>query len=86
MVILAMLYCFDSLLFGVSVITDSHLRKISSPKNYVGDVATGLTLFYIAGVVLPLVAGYIWEYRGDNSAFVFGSLLAIVAAIVSRKL
>jgi MFS family permease len=32
MVILAMLYCFDSLLFGVSVITDSHLRKISSPK------------------------------------------------------
>jgi hypothetical protein len=74
------------LLFGVSVITDSHLRKISSPKNYVGDVATGLTLFYIAGTVLPLVAGYIWDYRSAHTAFVFGSLLAIVAALVGRKL
>jgi predicted MFS family arabinose efflux permease len=86
MVILSMLYCFDSLLFGVSVITDSHLRKISSPQNYIGDVALGLTLFYIAGTLLPLVAGYIWDYRGAHSAFVFGSLLAIIAALVSRKL
>ena len=83
---LSMLYCFDSLLFGVSVITDSQLRKISSPQNYVGDIATGLTLFYIAGTILPLTAGYIWDYRGAHSAFVFGSLLAIVAAFVSRKL
>jgi predicted MFS family arabinose efflux permease len=86
LVVLSMLYCFDSLLFGASVITDSHLRKISSPQNYVGDIATGLTLFYIAGTILPLVAGYIWDYRGAHSAFVFGSLLAIVAALVSRKI
>ena len=83
---LSMLYCLDSLLFGVSVITDSQLRKISSPEDYVGDIATGLTLFHIAGVVFPLVTGVIWEYRGATSAFIFGSLLAFAAALVSRKL
>lgn len=85
-ILLSALYCFDSLLFGVSVVTDSHLKKISRPQNFVGDVAVGLTLFHLAGVLFPLAGGVIWEYLGKNLTFLFGSFLAGLAALVSRKL
>ncbi len=85
-ILLSALYCFDSLLFGVSVVTDSHLKKISRPQNFVGDVAVGLTLFHLAGVLLPLAGGVIWEYLGENVTFLFGSFLAGLAVLVSRKL
>lgn len=84
--LLSILYCFDSLLFGVSVLTDSHLKKVSSPKNFVGDVAAGLTLFHLAGVLIPLVGGTIWEYMNKNLTFIFGSILAGLASLISRKL
>lgn len=84
--VLVLLFWCDSLLFGVSVLTDSYLKNISAPGNLVGDVATGLTLFYIAGFLTPHLAGIIWENRGSESAFAFGSILALLAALVSRKL
>lgn len=84
--VLVLLFWCDSLLFGVSVLTDSYLKKISASSNLVGDVATGLTLFYIAGFLMPHLAGMIWDNRGSESAFAFGSILALLAALVSRKL
>ena len=84
--VLVLLFWGDSLLFGVSVLTDSYLKEISASSNLVGDVATGLTFFYIAGFLMPHLAGLIWDNRGSESAFVFGSILALLAALVSRKL
>jgi len=84
--LLTLLYCLDSLLFGVSVITDSHLKKVSRPTDFVGDVAAGLTLFHLAGVLLPLSCGIIWDYYGCDSVFLFGVFLTGLAALTSRKL
>ena len=84
--VLVLLFWCDSLLFGVSVLTDSYLKEISASSNLVGDVATGLTLFSIAGFLMPHLVGMIWDNRGSESAFAFGSILALLAALVSRKL
>lgn len=84
--VLVLLFWCDSLLFGVSVVTDSHLKKKSTSSNLVGDVATGLTLYYIAGFLMPYLAGMIWDNRGSESALALGSILALLAALVSRKL
>lgn len=84
--VLVLLFLCDSLFFGVSVLTDSYLKKVSLSGNLIGDVATGLTLFYIAGFLIPHLAGMIWDYRGSETAFGFGSILALLAALVSRKL
>jgi MFS family permease len=84
--VLVLLFWCDSLLFGVSVLTDGYLKKTSVSSNLVGDVATGLTLFYLAGFLMPRLVGMIWDNRGSESAFAVGSILALLAALVSRKL
>ena len=39
------LFLLDSLLFGMSVVTDSYLRTSSQYSSYIGDIGTGMTFF-----------------------------------------
>ncbi len=82
----SILYGLDSILFGVSVVTDGWLKNNSQASNYVGDIAIGYTLFHLASILLPPITGLIWETRGADDAFLIGSGFAILAAVVSRKL
>jgi len=84
--VLILLYFFDSLIFGVSVITDSHLKRVSRADDMIGNVACGLTLFHIGKTVFPLVGGILWSHFHQQATFLAVSLLAILAVWVSRKL
>ncbi len=85
-VIRILLYFFDSLLFGVSVVTDSHLKKVSRPKDTIGNVACGLTLFNLGKTVFPVIGGILWSHFHQHATFLVVSVLAILAVWVSQKL
>lgn len=84
--VLSALFLLDSLVFGASVATESHLKQVSAPEDFIGNVAVGLTLFSLAGLVMPLVGGYVMAAFGREPAFLMGTALAIVAIVVSRML
>ena len=81
-----MLFLLDSLLFSTSVITEGYLKNKSLPRDLIGDVATGLTLFYIAEVLTPLLGAMLWELLNFKATFLLGSILACISILVSRKL
>jgi len=84
--VLSVLFLTDSLVFGASVATENHLKSVSAPEDIIGNVAAGLTLFSLAGLVMPLVGGYVMATLGREPAFLMGTLFAIVAILVSRIL
>jgi predicted MFS family arabinose efflux permease len=84
--VLILLYFFDSLLFGVSVVTDSHLKRVSRAKDTIGSVACGLTLFHLGKTIFPLAGGILWSYFHQQATFLAVSLLAVLAVWVSKKL
>ncbi len=83
---LILFYFFDSLLFGVSVVTDSYLKRISYAKDTIGDLASGLTLFHLGKVILPLAGGVVWSHFNQQATFLVCSILAGLALWLSRKL
>jgi hypothetical protein len=82
---LALLFIIDSTFFGISVVTDSHLKHTGRAMDYVGDVGTGMTLFSLAAVVTSFVGGLLWQPLGGH-AFLLGSLVCLAAIIVGGHL
>lgn len=80
------LYCLDSLLFGVSSIGDSYLKFNTPPEKLFDHLSIGLALYYLAGVLFPVVGGILWEISGSKSTFLLGSILMLIAAAVSLRL
>ncbi len=85
MLALGTLFVIDSAFFGVSVVTDSHLRKTGAASDYVGDVAMGMTLFSLSAILMSLAGAALWRPFGAN-AFLLGTLVCLIAAVVGRQL
>ncbi|MBN7797816.1 hypothetical protein [Parahaliea mediterranea] len=79
------LFLLDSLLFGMSVVTDSFLRTTGQYSNYVGDIGTGMTFFYFAAVLMSLLGSALWDTLGYH-AFLLGSLVCLLAMITGQSL
>ena len=84
--VLILFYFFDSLLFGVSVVTDSHLKRVSQAEDTIGNVACGLTLFHLGKTIFPLAGGILWSHFHQQATFLVVSILAGLAVWVSKKL
>jgi hypothetical protein len=83
--VLVFLYLVDSLIFGVSIVTDSTLKVLVKPSELLGQISTGLSIFHIAGIILPLVAGLILAVTDNLTLiFLFAAALAWIAAITSQ--
>ena len=81
-----LLYLFDSLLVGLSVVTDSYLKGVVQAKNTIGNLANGFTLFHLGKAILPLAGGVLWDYFNLQATFLMASILAGLAIWVSKKL
>ncbi|MCP5128727.1 MAG: hypothetical protein H6985_03990 [Pseudomonadales bacterium] len=79
------LFLIDSLLFGVSVVTDSYLRITGEFSSYVGDIGAGMTCFSIAAVVMSMIGGALWGPLQHN-AFLLGAVVCVLAMIAGRGL
>lgn len=82
---LSVLFLIDSAFFGISVVTDSHLKKTGEPSDYVGDVGVGMTLFSVAAVLMSLAGAALWQPFAGN-AFLLGFIVCLIAAVVGRRL
>jgi len=83
--LLVVLFLLDSVVFGVSVVTDSTLKVLVKPSELAGQLSTGLAVFHAAGIVLPLTAGLILASTENLTViFFFAATLAWIAAIVSQ--
>ena len=85
LIALCTLFLVDSLLFGVSVVTDSYLRTTGKFSSYVGDIGSGMTFFSIAAVSMSLLGGALWNSLGHNT-FLLGAAVCLLAMIVGRTL
>jgi predicted MFS family arabinose efflux permease len=84
--LVSILFLLDSLFFAASVVTDSYLKTKSAPQEVIGDVASGLTLFYLGGILAPLAGGILWEHLDHKATFLLGSGLAVLSILTSRYL
>ena len=82
---LSVLYLLDSLLFCSSVATDSYLKNRVEKEELVGYLSSGVTFFYIAGVIVPIAGGLFWKEFGQPT-FLLVSALALTAIWVSWRL
>jgi len=93
--VLASLFLVDSAVFGASVATDAHLKRISAPNRYLGDIAAGLSMFYVGVATAPQVtrsaiqlvgAGTTGDVWTRMTPFLIGCLLALTAIVLSQHL
>lgn len=84
--ILSALFIIDSLLFGTSVITDCSLRDSGGGADMAGHIAIGLSLFSLAGVLIPQFGAWLVVVAGPASVFMLGTLAALTSLLVARRL
>lgn len=83
--LLVVLFLLDSVVFGVSVVTDSTLKVLVNSSELPGQVSTGVAIFHAAGILLPLTAGLILAVTDNLTViFFFAAILSWTAAIVSQ--
>lgn len=78
------LFLIDSLLFGSAVVTDAYLKKVDLGDYIVSDLATGMTFFHLAGLLLPIAGNIIWVNFGINAVLSLATIISIAGAVVSR--
>jgi hypothetical protein len=83
--LLSLIFLLDSLVFCTSAITDSYLKFLSADKELLGDLATGVSLYHLGGVIMPIAGGLLYA-RNDAHAFLLGSLCTLFALIATKKL
>ncbi len=76
--LLSLLYLVDSMVFCTSAITDGCLKFISTNEDLLGDIAAGVSLYHLGGVIMPVVGGLLYN-RQDLDVFLLGSLCALLS-------
>lgn len=83
--LLTLIFLLDSLVFCTSAITDGYLKIVSDSKELLGDLAAGVSLYHLGGVMMPIAGGVIYA-RSDINAFFIGSLCALLSVWVTITL
>ena len=78
------LFLIDSLLFGSAVITDAYLKQSNRETNIIGDLATGMTFFHLAGLLLPLIGNIVWVNFDMDGVLALAVMISLAGAVVSR--
>ena len=81
---LSVLFLIDSTFFGVSVVTDSHLKETNeNAENYMSHIAIGLSLFSLAAACSSVLSSFL---DPTPEAFLLGTVICILAIITGRYL
>ena len=82
--LLSLVFLLDSLVFCTSAITDSYLKFLSRDKELLGDLATGVTLYHLGGVIMPIAGGLLYAHN-DVHVFLLGSLCTLFSICATKK-
>lgn len=83
--LLSLLYLVDSLVFCTSAITDGYLRLVSSGADLLGDIAGGVSLYHLGGVIMPVLGGLLYN-SNELDVFLLGSLCALLSIWAATRL
>lgn len=95
---LGALFLIDSFFFGASVVTDSHLKISSEPRDFIGDIGVGMSMFFFAAWLMSTLCSILWVPKRDNAVdpvsleplpldpdlFLLGSVVCLVAIVVAQ--
>ncbi len=84
--VLISLYLVDSFLFCTSVVTDAHLKLNCEEQDYAGQLSAGISVFYFAGFLMPVLGAMLWQHFDYHGPFVLGAVLAVISILVSQRL
>lgn len=79
-------FFLDSLFFGTAVITDGYLKQVRESSLVAGDLAVGLSFYHLAGVIVPIIAVWLYKLFGQATVLLVGTLVCLAGALVGRML
>ncbi len=85
-VLLAILYCSDHVLFGVNIAFPSYLSKIADEGDLAPSLAVGSTINHAAAIFVPVLGGIAWNLYGYQTTFLLGALLLLFSLFFARKI
>lgn len=77
-VLAAVLYVVDHILFGLALALKTYFQKIADPADIAPTAAVAFTINHIAAVVLPVVLGMLWLHS-PPLVFVLAAGMALVS-------
>ncbi|MEX0284938.1 MAG: MFS transporter, partial [Paracoccaceae bacterium] len=75
MMIAAILYVIDHILFGLALALKTYFQKIADPADIAPTAAVAFTINHIAAVFLPVLLGLLWLYS-PAGVFFLGAAIA----------
>ena len=85
-VLLAILYCTDHVLFGVNIAFPSYLSKIADKGDLAPSLAVGSTINHGAAIFIPVIGGVVWNLYGYQATFVLGAFLLLFSVFFARRI
>lgn len=85
-VLLAILYCTDHVLFGVNVAFPSYLSKIADEGDLAPSLAVGSTINHGAAIFIPIIGGIVWNLYGYQATFFMGAFLLLFSVFFARRI
>lgn len=87
-VLAAVLYVVDHLLFGLAFALKTYFQKIADPEDIAPTAAVAFTINHIAAVFLPALLGYLWV-TSPAGVFALAALMAagslVLALLIPRN-
>ncbi|WP_417248243.1 MFS transporter [Celeribacter sp.] len=81
-VLAAVLYVIDHMLFGLAFALKTYFQKIADPEDIAPTAAVAFTINHIAAVFLPAALGYLWV-TSPGGVFVLAAAMAMVSLLLA---
>ncbi len=85
-VLLAVFYCADHVLFGVNIGFVSYLSKIAEKGDLAPSLALGSTINHVAAIFIPVIGGVLWSMYGYQTPFFLGAVLLLFSLFFARRI
>jgi len=83
--ILFVLYVIDNVIFGFNLALTTYFQKIAvTPEEITSNLSVEQTINHIAGVVLPVMGGAVWELFGLQAPFLAGVGIVLVSLALTQ--
>jgi len=85
LVVLAIFYVLDNLLFSINLALESHFKKIAvSAEEVTSNMSMGQTINHVSALFVPVVGGLIWTTYGSSVTFMCGAGIAVISLLVTQ--
>ena len=74
----AVLYVIDHILFGFAIALKTYFQKIADPEDIAPTAAVAFTINHIAAVFLPVALGFLWVVS-PGAVFGLAALMALIS-------